>query len=323
MTDTDCARLNPEDRVYVAGHNGLVGSALVRRLEAGGYRKLIVRRSCELDLRRQGEIDAFFDNERPEIVFLAAARVGGIMANDTLRADFIRENLLVQSLVIDAALRHDVRRLLFLGSSCIYPRDCPQPIREDAFLTGPLEPTNRPYAIAKIAGIELCSACNAQHGTHYLSVMPTNLYGPGDNFDLASGHVLPALLRRFHEAKIRGDATVTLWGTGRPRREFMHVDDLADACVYLLEKTDTVEMINIGVGKDCTVRELAELVSDVVGFRGRIELDESKPDGMPRKLLDVSRLTALGWTARTGLREGITATYRWFQAHANTARGLR
>ncbi|MBN1944405.1 MAG: GDP-L-fucose synthase [Bradymonadales bacterium] len=306
-------RLRPDARVYVAGHRGLVGSSLLRRLQAGGYRNLLVRTSKELDLCRQEQVDAFFAAEQPEFVLLAAAKVGGILANDRYRADFIRENLLIETHVIDAAYRNGVKRLLFLGSSCIYPRLCPQPMREEHLLTGLLEPTNEPYAIAKIAGIKMCEAYNAQYGTRYLSVMPTNLYGPGDNFDLESSHVLPALIRKFHEAKVRGDASVTIWGTGTPRREFLHVDDLADACVYLLEQTDTVELVNIGVGEDISIQDLAELIREVVGFDGEIEYDESKPDGTPRKLLDVSRLTRLGCKAKIGLREGVEGTYKWFK----------
>jgi len=314
-------RLAPDARVYVAGHRGMVGSAIVRQLAARGYAHLVTRELDALDLRRQAATEAFFATERPEFVIVAAAKVGGILANDTYRADFIRDNLQIQTNLIDAAYRHGVQRLLFLGSSCIYPRDCAQPITEEALLTGALEPTNEPYAIAKIAGLKLCEAYNAQYGTRYLSVMPTNLYGPHDNFDLSSSHVLPALLRRFHEAKLADARAVTIWGSGRPRREFLHVDDLAEACVFLLEQSDSTALINIGVGEDVTIRELAELVAQAVGFRGEILHDTSKPDGTPRKLLDVSRLHALGWQARTNLREGIARTYAWFVGHHDTAHG--
>ena len=307
-------RMTPDARVYVAGHRGLVGSALMRRLDEGGYEDVITRTSDELDLRNQQAVHQFFDQQRPEFVILAAAKVGGILANDTYRADFIRDNLQIQTNVIDAAHRHGVQRLLFLGSSCIYPRECPQPMKEEHLLSGPLEPTNEPYAIAKIAGIKMCESYNAQYNTKYLSVMPTNLFGPNDNFDLETSHVLPALIRKFHEAKERGDNTVTLWGTGEPQREFLHVDDLADACVFLLEQTDETRLINIGVGKDITIQELAELISDIVGFDGAIDHDRSKPDGSPRKLLDVARLNTLGWRPKTTLREGINNTVEWYRS---------
>ncbi|QDG54882.1 GDP-L-fucose synthase [Persicimonas caeni] len=304
-------------KVYVAGHTGLVGSAIVRRLQDAGYEDIVTRRSSELDLTRQADVEAFFaqsfaKQDKPGFVIDAAAKVGGILANNTYRGEFIRDNLLIQTNLIDAARRAGVERLLFLGSSCIYPRECPQPMREDHLLTGPLEPTNEPYAIAKIAGIKMCEAFNAQYGTRYLSVMPTNLYGPGDNFDLETSHVLPAFIHKFHRAKVQGDDEVVMWGTGSPRREFLYVDDLADACVYLLEETDEVELTNIGVGEDISIRELAELVADVVGFEGEIVNDASKPDGTPRKLLDVSKLNGLGWEAKVGLREGVERTYRWF-----------
>jgi GDP-L-fucose synthase len=304
--------VNQESRVYVAGHRGLVGSAILKRLEAGGYKNLLTRPRSELDLMNQREVDAFFAEGNPEYVFLAAARVGGILANATYPADFIRENLAIELNVIDAAYRHEVEKLLFLGSSCIYPKLASQPIREEYLLTGELEPTNEPYAIAKIAGIELCQAYNKQYGTEFVSVMPTNLYGPGDNFNLETSHVLPALLRKFHEAKERNEPSVTVWGTGAPRREFLHVDDLADACVYLMNHYSGSEIVNIGVGEDISIRELAELVSDVVGYRGSIIHDTTKPDGTPRKLLDVDRLHSLGWRARITLREGIKQTYAWF-----------
>lgn len=308
-------RMGPEARVYVAGHQGMVGSSLVRRLQAHGYTNLIMHSIDECDLTRQEHVERMFAADRPEFVIVAAAKVGGIVANNTYRAEFIRDNLLIQTHVIDAAQRHGVQRLLFLGSSCIYPRDCPQPIKEEYLLTGPLEQTNEPYALAKIAGLKLCEACNAQYGTRYLSVMPTNLYGPHDNFDLHSSHVLPALIRKFHEAKRAGDPAVTVWGTGSPRREFLHVDDLAAACVFLLEQTDETALVNIGVGQDQTILELAQLIRGVVGYEGDIVLDSSKPDGTPRKLLDVSRLHKLGWTAKTSLAQGIEATYRWFVEH--------
>jgi GDP-L-fucose synthase len=304
--------VGPEARVFVAGHRGLVGAALMRRLEAGGYGRLITRTRQELDLTRQTQVEEFFDAEKPEVVIVSAAKVGGILANNTYRADFIRDNLQIQTNLISAAHGAGVERLLFLGSSCIYPRDCPQPIKEDYLLSGPLEATNQPYAIAKIAGIELCDSMNRQYGTRYLSVMPTNLYGPGDNFDLQTSHVLPALIRRFHEAKERGDQSVTIWGTGKPMREFLYVDDLADACVHLLEKTESVELVNIGTGKDIAIGDLATLIAEVTGFQGTIERDTSKPDGTPRKLLDVSRLAKLGWQARTSLREGLERTYAWY-----------
>ncbi len=299
-------------RIFVAGHRGMVGSAIVRRLRAGGYAEPIVRTRDELDLLGQAAVGRFFDEQRPDYVFVAAARVGGIHANNTWRAEFIYQNLTIASNVIHAAWRAGVERLLFLGSSCIYPRDCAQPIREEYLLTGPLEPTNEPYAIAKIAGIKLCESYNRQYGTRYVSVMPTNLYGPNDNYDLATSHVLPALIRKAHEAKLRGDGELVVWGTGTPLREFLYVDDLADACVFLMEQGVAEGLFNVGVGSDVSIRELAATVMDVVGFRGRIVFDAGKPDGTPRKLLDVGRLGALGWSARTGLREGIAAAYRDF-----------
>jgi GDP-L-fucose synthase len=302
-------------RIFVAGHRGLVGSALVRRLERDGHRSLLLRTRVELDLTDHASVERFFSTEKPEIVFLAAAKVGGILANDRQPADFIRENLLIQTHVIDAAHRHGVAKLVFLGSSCIYPKHAPQPMREEHLLTGPLEPTNSAYAIAKIAGIEMVRAYRRQHGMHGICLQPTNLYGPGDNFDLQSSHVLPALIRKFHEAKVSRAPSVVLWGTGTPRREFLHVDDLADACLYLVERYDDAEIVNVGVGEDISIRELAELVRDVVGYDGDIVQDTSKPDGTPRKLLDVSRLHALGWRARIGLREGIASTYAWYLAH--------
>lgn len=308
--------MRPDSRVYVAGHRGLVGSALFRRLESAGHERLVTRSRNELELLDARAVDEFFESEKPEYVFLAAARVGGILANDTYPVEFLQDNLRVQLNVIEAAYRHGVEKLLFLGSSCIYPKHAPQPMKEEYLLTGELEPTNEPYAIAKIAGIELCRAYNRQHGTNYISVMPTNLYGPGDNFDLETSHVLPALIRKFHDAKERGDESVTVWGTGEPRREFLHVDDLADACVYLMDNYSGSEIVNIGVGEDVSIRELAELVRDVVGYEGGIVHDASKPDGAPRKLLDVSRLRGLGWEAGIPLRKGVEDTYRWYVEHS-------
>lgn len=296
-------------KIYVAGHRGLVGSAIMRRLQAGGYTNLIGRTHKELDLLDQQATNAFFDKERPEYVFLAAARVGGIHANNTYPADFIYENLTVQNNVIQAAHVHGVKWLCFLGSSCIYPRDCPQPIKEEYLLTGSLEKTNEPYAVAKIAGIELCNLYNQNQGTRYVSVMPTNLYGPNDTYDLANSHVLPALIRKAHEAKVRGDTEYVVWGSGSPKREFLYVDDMADACVFLLEKGVQEGLYNIGSGKDVSIRELAEIVMDVIGFKGKIVFDTTKPDGTPRKLLDVSRMADLGWKAKTSLRDGVTHTY--------------
>lgn len=307
--------MDRDARIYVAGHRGLVGGAILRRLEADGFTNLIVRTHDELDLTRQADVETFFERERPEYVFLAAAKVGGILANATYPADFIRVNLQIQTNVIDAAYRFGAKKLLFLGSSCIYPKFAPQPMKEEHLLTGPLEPTNEPYAVAKIAGIVMVRSYRRQHGFNGVSLMPTNLYGPGDNFDLETSHVLPAMIRKFHEAKVSGAPSVTLWGTGSPRREFLHVDDLADAAVFLMERYDGEDIINVGVGEDVTIAELAEIVRDVVGYEGAIEWDTSKPDGTPRKLLDVSRLHALGWRARIGLREGIEQTYRWYCEH--------
>jgi GDP-L-fucose synthase len=314
--------MNAGDRIYVAGHRGLVGSALVRRLEAGGCTNLLLRSRAQLDLTDAAAVDDFFGAERPQYVFLAAAKVGGIVANDTYPADFIRNNLAIQLNVIDAAHRYGVDKLLFLGSSCVYPRHAPQPMREEYLLTGPLEPTNAAYAIAKIAGIEMCRAYRRQHGAHFISVMPTNLYGPHDNFDLETSHVLPAVIRRFHEAKVTGAPAVTLWGTGSPRREFLHVDDLADACVHLMLAYDAQELVNIGWGSDISIRELADLVAGVVGYDGTIVWDASRPDGTPRKLLDTTRLAALGWQPRIHLEEGIRQTYEWYVAHAADPRAL-
>lgn len=299
-------------KVYVAGHRGLVGSAIVRRLHAARYENLALRTSSELDLRRQADVDQFFARERPDYVFLAAAKVGGILANDTYPAQFLQDNLLIQSNVIDAAYRTGTKKLLFLGSSCIYPKLAPQPLKEEYLLTGPLEPTNEWYAVAKIAGIKLAQAYRKEYGFNAISAMPTNLYGPGDNFDLTSSHVLPALLRKMHEAKLRGEPEVVVWGTGTPMREFLHVDDLADAALFLMQNYDGADFLNVGVGEDVSIRDLALLIKDVVGFGGEIVFDASKPDGTPRKLLDVSRLTALGWRATTSLLEGVRSTYRWF-----------
>ncbi len=305
--------MKSDARIYVAGHRGMVGSALVRRLCAGGYSQILMRTHAELDLLEQQAVRDFMSSERPDYVFIAAARVGGIHANNTLRADFLYENLAIETNLIRAAHDAGVERLMFLGSSCIYPRDCPQPIKEEYLLTGPLEQTNEPYAIAKIAGLKLCEAFNAQYGRKYVSAMPTNLYGPEDNYDLEKSHVVPALIRKAHEAKLRGDDEIVVWGSGAPRREFLYVDDLADACVFLMERGDeagaTPELINIGTGTDLTIAELAALVMDVVGFRGRIVHDRTKPDGTPQKLLDVGRLAALGWRARTSLRDGIARAY--------------
>lgn len=304
--------MNPESKVYVAGHRGLVGSAILRRLRGEGCENLVTRTHSELDLTDARAVNAFFEAEKPEYVFLAAAKVGGILANDSYPADFLWENLAIELNVIDASHRHGVEKLLFLGSSCIYPKFAPQPMKEEYLLTGELEPTNEPYAVAKIAGIKLCQAYDVQHGADFISVMPTNLYGPGDNFDLHTSHVLPALIRKFHEAKESGEPAVTVWGTGTPRREFLHADDLADACVYLMNEYSGSEPINVGVGEDISIKELAELVREVVGYAGEIVHDTTKPDGTPRKLLDVSKLHGLGWRAKVPLSEGIERTYAWF-----------
>ncbi|MDG1143777.1 MAG: GDP-L-fucose synthase [Burkholderiales bacterium] len=298
-----------DKKIYIAGHGGMVGSAIVRRLERGGYRSLITRSRQELNLLDQQSVHNFLVAEQPDYIFVAAAKVGGILANDTYRADFILENLQIQNNVIYGAMMTGIKDLCFLGSSCIYPRDCPQPIKEEYLLTGPLEKTNEPYAVAKIAGIKLCESVNRQHGTRIVCVMPTNLYGPNDNYDLENSHVLPALIRKAHEAKLRGDTKYVVWGTGEPRREFLYVDDLADACVFLMEQRVVDGIFNVGCGNDITIRELAEAVMDVVGFPGRIAFESSKPDGVPRKLLDVSRMTGLGWQAKTSLRKGIIETY--------------
>lgn len=349
--------MNKTSRIYVAGHRGLVGAAICRRLGSEGYRNLVLRTSKELDLIRQADVEAFFEKERPEYIFLAAAKVGGIFANDTYRADFIYRNIMIEANVIHAAWQQGAKKLLFLGSSCIYPKFCPQPMKEEYLLTGELEPTNEPYAVAKIAGIKMCQAYNAQYRTNFISVMPTNLYGPFDNFNLETSHVLPALIRKFNEAKVamqqaeqkekaeakaegkgkgmhsqlrpeRGSvaysqpqpqsqpavsSSVVIWGTGAPRREFLYIDDLADACVFLMENYDGSDILNVGVGEDISIADLAKLVGDVVGYKGGIVYDSSKPDGTPRKLLDVTRLHSLGWKAKTGLREGIEKTYDWYK----------
>jgi GDP-L-fucose synthase len=312
--------MNRDATVFVAGHHGLVGSAIERRLRAAGFARLVLRTRAELDLCSQAAVEAFFAAERPEYVFLAAAKVGGIQANNSYPADFIRDNLQIQTNVIDSARRHGTRKLLFLGSSCIYPKLAPQPMREEYLLTGPLEPTNESYAIAKIAGIKMCEAYRRQYGFDAISAMPTNLYGPGDNFSLENSHVLPALIRRFHEARQRNDREIVIWGTGTPRREFLYVDDLAEAAVFLMQNYSGEQLVNIGCGEDLTIRELAELVARIVGFQGRLVFDSSKPDGTPRKLLDVSRIRAMGWTPATSLPEGIRLTYDWFVANQDSLR---
>jgi GDP-L-fucose synthase len=320
--------MHPDSRIYIAGHRGLVGSAIHRELLRQGYRNILTRTHQQLDLLDKPAMDAFFTAEKPEYVFLAAARVGGILANSTYPADFIRDNLVLQTNVIEASRNAGVKRLLFLGSSCIYPRLCPQPIKEDYLLTGPLEPTNRPYAVAKIAGIEMCWSYNRQYGTRYLAAMPTNLYGPGDNFDLAGSHVLPALIRKTAEAKAAGAMQVVVWGTGTPRREFLYSDDLAEACCFLMNlddarfgsllKEDSPPLINIGAGEDITIRELAETVARVLGFDGALAFDATKPDGTPQKLLDVSLLHSLGWRHTTGLEDGIRRAWEAFRDHLAT-----
>ena len=313
----------PRDaRIYIAGHTGLVGSAVLRRLEGEGFSGLLVATRDQLDLRDQAAVNYWFRANRPEYVFLVAGTVGGIVANSTRPAEFIYDNLMIHGTVVHAAHLYNVRKLLYLGSSCIYPRECPQPMREEYLLTGALEPTNEHYAVAKIAGIKLCQAYRRQYGCNFISAMPTNLYGPNDNFDLTSSHVLPALIRKFHDAREDGREEVVIWGTGTPRREFLHVDDLADACLYLMRHWEAEEHINVGTGDDLSIRELAELIRDLVHPAARLTFDRSKPDGMPRKLLDVGRLHALGWRHRISLREGIVSAYTWFIANHSTARGL-
>lgn len=307
--------IDKQCRIFVAGHNGLVGSAIARRLHQGGYANLVTRTRRELDLCRQQDVEPFFAEVPVDCVILAAAKVGGIHANNSQRADFIRENLQVQTNVIDAAYRNGVTRLLFLGSSCVYPRDCPQPMREEHLLSGSLEPTNEPYAVAKIGGLKMCEAYNSQYGTQYLSVMPTNLYGPGDNFDLASSHVIPALMHKIHSAKVNGEPAVTIWGSGAPKREFLHVDDLADACLFLLENQFEHALINIGSDKEVTILDLAKTIAGVIGYDGSFELDTRMPDGTPRKLLDNGRIRSLGWAPGIDLASGLRGTYRWFVKH--------
>ena len=312
--------MNLKSKIYIAGHRGLVGSALLRSLAAKGYNNLVLRTHAELELRDQAAVQAFFAAEKPEYVILAAAKVGGIHANNTYPAEFIHDNLVIQSNIIHSAWQHNVDRLLFLGSSCIYPKECPQPMKEEYLLTGPLEPTNRPYALAKIAGIEMCHAYNRQYGTKFMAAMPTNLYGPNDNYDLNNSHVMPALIRKMHEARQRGDKEVVVWGTGTPRREFLYSDDMADACLYLLEQPESKlcdlfnderpPLVNIGCGEDLSIRELAEMIAETVGYSGKLVFDSTKPDGTMRKLMDVSRMKGLGWTATTSLRKGINSAYQ-------------
>ncbi len=313
--------MSPDARVFVAGHRGLVGSAIARRLDAEGFSRVSTATREQLDLRDQAAVNYWFRANRPEYVFLVAGTVGGILANSTRPAEFIYDNMMIHATVVHAAHLFPVKRLLYLGSSCIYPRDCPQPMKEEHLLSGTLEPTNEPYAIAKIAGIKLCQAYRKQYGSDFISAMPTNLYGPNDNFDLASSHVLPALIRKFHDAKAEGRTEVPIWGTGSPRREFLHVDDLADACLFLMRRYDAAEHVNVGTGEDLTIRELAEMVRDIVHPGATLAFDASKPDGTPKKLLDVSRLHALGWRHRIGLREGIESSYRWFLENHDHARG--
>jgi GDP-L-fucose synthase len=312
--------MNRSDRVYIAGHRGLVGSAVLRRLVAAGYSNILVRERAQLDLTDQTDVERYFAENKPQVVILAAAKVGGIRANSEAPAEFIQQNVLIQANVIESAYMHGAEKLLFLGSSCIYPKHAPQPMPEDCLLTGPLEPTNEWYAIAKIAGLKTCQAYRRQYGFNAIAAMPTNLYGPEDNFNLETSHVLPALIRKFHEAKQRRDQRVVIWGTGAPRREFLFVEDCADALVFLIENYNDEAIINVGVGADVSIRQLAEIVRSVVGFDGTLEFDTSKPDGAPRKLLDVSRLSALGWKASTPLADGVHATYRWFKANESSFR---
>jgi GDP-L-fucose synthase len=306
--------MNKEAAIYIAGHRGMVGSAILRKLQESGYQNLITRTSSELDLRDKSAVLSFFEKEKPDYVFLAAAKVGGIQANDTYRAEFIHDNLAIELNVIDAAHKSGVTKLLFLGSSCIYPKMAPQPLKEEYLLTGILEPTNEPYAIAKIAGIKMCEAYRDQYGCNFISAMPTNLYGPNDNYDLKNSHVLPALIRKFHEAKESGASEVMIWGSGTPKREFLHVDDMASACVFLMENYDGKEFVNVGIGEDISIADLARMISEIVGFEGELVFDRSKPDGTPRKLMDVSKLESLGWRAKISLREGIESVYQDFKS---------
>ena len=313
--------MDTQSKIYVAGHNGLVGSAIVRTLEAQGYRNLVLRSSREVDLRSQTSVDELFASEQPDYVFLAAAKVGGIHANNSYRAEFLYDNLMIEANIIHSAYRHGAEKLLFLGSSCIYPKLCPQPMKEEYLLTGFLEPTNEPYAIAKIAGLKLCENYCRQYGVNFISAMPTNLYGINDNFDLANSHVLPALMRKFHEAKLNGDPTVTVWGTGTPLREFLFVDDLADALIFLMQNYTEVEFVNVGTGQEVSIKDLALTMKAVVGYEGELVFDTTKPDGTPRKLLDVSRLETAGWKAQTGLKTGIEKTYAWYLENQDSIRG--
>ena len=323
MTDTPhSSLLTPHSKIYVAGHRGLVGSAIIRQLEKAGYTNLVTRTSRELDLRDQAQVNAFFESEQPEYVFLAAAKVGGILANDSYPAEFLYDNLMLEANVIHAAYKAGVRKLLFLGSTCIYPKHAPQPMPEDSLLTGPLEPTNEWYAVAKIAGIKLCQAYRRQYGCSFISAMPTNLYGIGDNFDLEKSHVMPALIRKMHEAKQAGAPSVEIWGTGTPLREFLFVDDCADACLFLMENYDDAGIVNIGVGEDISIADLARLVARVVGYEGKLVFDTSKPDGTPRKLVDTSRINALGWRPTVSLETGIRLTYDWYREQLGAA-GVR
>src|SRR5208283_889713 len=300
--------MNKTSKIYVAGHRGLVGSAIIRRLQSEGFNNLITRTRKDLDLQRQADVEAFIEENRPEYIFLAAAKVGGILANNTYPAEFIYSNLIIQTNIINSSYLFGVKKLLFLGSSCIYPKNCPQPMKEEYLLSGYLEPTNEPYAVAKIAGIKTCQSYNRQYGTNYISVMPTNLYGPGDNYDLQNSHVLPALIRKFHEANIENRPFVEIWGTGLPKREFLYVDDLADACFFLMQNYNDSEIVNIGAGEDISIKDLALLIKDIVGYKGELRFDSSKPDGTPRKLLDITKLADMGWKAKVNLKEGISNT---------------
>ncbi len=312
--------MEKEDKIYIAGHRGLVGSAILRNLKNKGFNNFVLRTSKELNLTNQADVNQFFEEEKPDYVFLSAAKVGGIHANDIYPADFIRENLQIQTNVIDAAYRNNTKKLLFLGSSCIYPKFAPQPMKEEHLLTGELEPTNEWYAVAKIAGIKMCQAYKKQYGFNAISIMPTNLYGIGDNFNLENSHVMPALIRKFHDAKEQGKSEVEVWGTGTPKREFLHVDDMADASVYLMNNYDGDEIVNVGVGEDVSIKELAEIVKDAVGFEGELKFDTTKPDGTPRKLLDVSKLNDAGWKAKISLKDGVKNTYKWFLDNADNYR---